>query len=390
MAGSHLSLILLSTNRCNADCDYCFENKTRDRLTLEQLDLIVGKVLDYMDDERIAALTIHWQGGEAMLLPPQWYAEAHERIGIAAHAHGKTVTHGLQTNMLLYGPQWKAIIGRMFGNTVSTSVDYPNLHRRLRHRNPDSYNGIWSEKVAMARADGIDVKAISVLNEGTLEIGAERFYRHLVEELGVTDFQVNTPFPGGAANDVKARLPLPLEALAEFHCELADIWLEHGCHRGVRVGPFDELLNLFTHDDACLPCIWGRNCADEIVSIDARGFVGQCDCWVTSYPEYYFGNIFDAASFGDLLRNSRPRRAFIERPMRLVEQDCIRCEFLSLCHGGCPVRTYSVHRTLFDKDPYCGLYKVLFAHMRDRAACLPQAQRAHTTESGERHAASPC
>ena len=31
---SHFSLILLSTLQCNADCEYCFENKTDDRLTL--------------------------------------------------------------------------------------------------------------------------------------------------------------------------------------------------------------------------------------------------------------------------------------------------------------------------------------------------------------------
>lgn len=374
MTGNHFSLILLSTNRCNADCDYCFENKTRDRLTLEQLDVIVDKVLTYMEEQGIASLTLHWQGGEAMLLSPDWYAQAHERIGTAAAARGKTVSHGLQSNMLLYGPQWKELIAGMFGNTVSTSVDYPNRHRRLRHRSPDSYNGIWSEKVAMARADGIDVKAISVLNQGTLEIGAERFYHHLVDELGVTDFQVNTPFPGGEANAAKDGLPLPVDELARFHCELADIWLERGYREGVRVGPFDELLNVFTHRDACLPCIWGQNCADEIVSIDARGYVGQCDCWVTSYPEYYFGNIFESTSFGELLGNSRPRRDFYERPVRLMEQDCIRCEFLSICHGGCPVRTYTVHKTLFEKDPYCGLYKSLFAHMRDAATRLLRPQ----------------
>ncbi|MGB5830959.1 MAG: radical SAM protein, partial [Thiohalocapsa sp.] len=68
--GNHLSLILLSTNQCNAACDYCFEDLTRDRMTLERLRIIVGKVLDHMDAYQIGALTIHWQGGEAMLLPP--------------------------------------------------------------------------------------------------------------------------------------------------------------------------------------------------------------------------------------------------------------------------------------------------------------------------------
>jgi sulfatase maturation enzyme AslB (radical SAM superfamily) len=44
---SHFSLILLSTLQCNADCEYCFENKTDDRLTLDRLGEMIRKVLDY-------------------------------------------------------------------------------------------------------------------------------------------------------------------------------------------------------------------------------------------------------------------------------------------------------------------------------------------------------
>jgi radical SAM protein with 4Fe4S-binding SPASM domain len=212
-----------------------------------------------------------------------------------------------------------------------------------------------------------------VPNQATLEIGAERFYEYFVDELGVTDFQINTPFPGGEANAVKQSMSLDVAALARFHCELADIWLERDHYDDVRIGPFDELLNYFTHRDACLPCIWGQNCADEFISIDARGYVAQCDCWVTSYPDYHFGNIFGCDSLSELLSNSRARQRFHERPVKLMQRDCIQCDYLALCHGGCPVRTYSVHRTLFEKDPYCHLYKTLFRHIENRATQLAGA-----------------
>ena len=48
MNGNHFSLILLSTNQCNAACDYCFEDKTGERLSLERLKLIVDKVIDHL------------------------------------------------------------------------------------------------------------------------------------------------------------------------------------------------------------------------------------------------------------------------------------------------------------------------------------------------------
>jgi len=258
----------------------------------------------------------------------------------------------------------------MFANTVSISLDYPNLYRRLPERGPEHYDAVWARKVEMARAAGIDVKVIAVPNRATLAIGAERFYEHLVNDLGVTDFQINTLFPGGEANAAKLDLALNVAELARFHGQLADIWLERGADQGVRIGPFDQLIDYFVHREASLPCIWSQNCADEFIAIDARGHVAQCDCWVTSYPEFRFGNLLDCEDLATLLRDSRARRQFSERPVGLVQQDCIDCDYLALCHGGCPVRTYSVHGTLFDKDPYWELYKTVFRHIEYRATQL--------------------
>ena len=326
------------------------------------------KVLDYMVEKSLQALTIYWQGGEAMLLPPSWYEQAHQLIQRLAAERDKRVFHSLQSNMLAYSSRWNKVIAEMFGNSVGTSLDYPNLHRKLLGHSADSYNHIWGKRVQEARAAGIEVQVIAVPNQSTLEIGAERFYTHFVEELGITDFQVNTPFPGGTTTAAKHALPhAEVAALRQFYGELADIWLERGYAQGVRVGPLDALLAHFSHASATLPCIWSDNCANTLVSIDARGYVAQCDCWVTSYPEYHYGNIFECESFAELLNNSSVRQQFNERPVQLIQRDCLNCEYLALCHGGCPIRTYSVYGSLFEKDPYCHLYKDMFGRMQ-RAA----------------------
>ena len=36
MIGSHFSLILLPTNKCNVACEYCFEDKTNDFMSLNR------------------------------------------------------------------------------------------------------------------------------------------------------------------------------------------------------------------------------------------------------------------------------------------------------------------------------------------------------------------
>jgi radical SAM protein with 4Fe4S-binding SPASM domain len=363
MMGNHFSLILLPTLKCNAECDYCFENKTSDSLSLEELTIVIHKVLGHMEQNAIQSLTIHWQGGEVMTLPPQWFERAHELIQKAAQARGKTIHNCIQSNLIGYSRKWNQVLREMFGNSVGSSLDFPNLHRKIRGCNAPDYNTLWARKVQEAREAGIEVQVISIPNSKTLEIGAERFYEYFVEELQVTDFQINTPFPGGTPNETKNALSLETERLSQFFIELADVWVSRGYSDGVRIGPFDVLLDYFSNGTACLPCIWQKNCATEFVCIDARGNVSQCDCWVTSYPEYWFGNIFECHSFSDLLRTNAARRRFQARPGRLVQQEtCIDCDYLALCHGGCPIRAYTVSGNLMTKDPYCQLYQALFRH----------------------------
>jgi uncharacterized protein len=369
MIGRHFSLILLPTNKCNAACEYCFEDKTNDFMSHERLSIVIEKLLDHMERKAIASMTIYWQGGEIMLLPPAWFERAHELIHKAADARGKRITHSLQSNMIGYTPRWNTIIAEMFGNSVGTSMDFPNLYRKARHGTPARYTTLWARNVRTAREAGIQVGVIAIPNQGTLQVGAERFYAYFVDELGITDFQINTSFSGGELNDAKRESILDLDGLSQFCVDLATVWVERGYEQGVTLAPFDQLMHHFTGESACLPCIWLQNCTDEFVSIDARGHVAQCDCWVTSYPDYWFGNIFDDVSFTELLLQSKARQRFQARPEVLMQHEsCVECDYLSICHGGCPVRTYAITGEFFVKDPYCKVYKALFSTMEALAA----------------------
>src|SRR5262245_34135304 len=385
MIGSHFSVILLPTNKCNVACEYCFEDKTDDFMSLEQLSVVIDKLLDHMERKAIAALTIYWQGGEVMLLPPHWFARAYELIHKAAAARGKYVQHSLQSNLIGYSHKWNQIIADMFGNSVGTSMDFPNLYRKAKGHTPEEYTALWARNVRAAREAGIEVGVISIPNQETLRLGAERFYSYFVDELRLTDFQVNTSFSGGEATAAKRESLLDLDGLSQFFVDLARVWVARGYEQSVKLGPFDELMNQFSGDSACLPCIWRQNCADEIVSIDALGHVAQCDCWVTSYPEYWFGNIFADDSFTELLQKSKARRKFQARPEKLMQHEtCAGCDYLSVCHGGCPVRTYAITGQFFVKDPYCQVYKALFSKMEELATGVAASRFLHITKEKSR------
>ena len=264
MTGAPFSLILLPTLRCNADCVYCFENKSDHVLGLDQLTILIQKVIDHMGQNGFESLAIYWQGGEVMTLPAQWFEKAYEIIEGIAQSGEKRVAHYLQSNMIAYSPKWNSVLSEMFGNSVGTSMDFPNLHRRLKTAGPQEYEKTWTRKILQAGEAGIEVGVIAIPNEETLKLGAERFYSHFVNDLGITNFQINTPFPGGPSNVVKQGYPLETEGLGRFLLDLAEIWMEHGFRRGVEIGPFDRFIDYFVNGKKDLPCIWRDNCVNRI------------------------------------------------------------------------------------------------------------------------------
>ncbi len=362
------SLIFLPTLECDARCDYCFEDRSAPPISLEDFTAVFSRVLDFMDARRMGTLHLHWQGGEVFTLASAWVEEADRIICALSGARNRRTINHLQSNLLAYGPKWLPVITGMFNNSVGTSMDFPNRHRRMPGGTPEAYTERWIRNVRRLMEEGVQVGVIAVPNAETLELGPEALYSFLIDEVGIGTFQINSPFPGGQANDVKRNLPLDAGALGRFLVGLTDLWLERGRARGVKVGPCTELLEYFMTGSSRLPCFCQDNCANDFVCIDPAGNVAQCDCWVASYPEMRFGNVLETP-LAELLEKSPARRAFLERPGRLMaDTDCIACEHLALCHGGCPVRAFSTFGRLDAKDPYCETYKMVFSHVKQQAA----------------------
>lgn len=357
-----LSVVLLPTAECNASCDYCFEHKPHHRLPSLFVPLLTRSLLDHMQREGIGECEIYWQGGEPLLMGPDWYSAAAEMMGWAAEGRGFRFSHFLQTNLIGYSPAWNPVIRGMFRGSLGTSMDYPNVHRRLAKGGTAGFTERWTQRLHQARAAGIEVGVIAVVHQATLDAGPEAFYHYFTQELGLRNLQVNTPFPGGPARDEPA-IALDPQELTEFLTGLFTLWMESGFDSGVTLGPFDALIDHFTGHGSRLPCIWKENCADQFISVDSKGNVAQCDCWVTSYPEFHFGNLFREPNLTRILSSNPVRRQFVQRPAHLVQHDdCLSCRFLAICHGGCPVRTYSASGTLLAKDPGCAVYKAVFRH----------------------------
>jgi uncharacterized protein len=68
------SVILLPTAECNVACEYCFEHKEPHRLSIVLVPLLTRQLLDHLEHEGIEECEVYWQGGEAMIMGPAWFA----------------------------------------------------------------------------------------------------------------------------------------------------------------------------------------------------------------------------------------------------------------------------------------------------------------------------
>jgi uncharacterized protein len=148
------SVILLPTSECNVACDYCFEHKEPHRLSSVLVPLLTRRLLDHLEHEGIEECEIYWQGGEAMIMGPAWFADAGKLMDSAAAACGRHFTHYLQTNLISYSPTWNEVLRTMFGGSLGTSMDYPNVHRKLFKGGAEAYTELWTRRLHEARAGG--------------------------------------------------------------------------------------------------------------------------------------------------------------------------------------------------------------------------------------------
>jgi uncharacterized protein len=367
MPFNHFSILVTPTFRCNADCEYCFENKKSDVMDLEDFECMLPKIVSYLRGQEVTELKLFWTGGEILTMPPDWLLRANDLCREISEKSKISIENTVQSNLIGYGPRFRRVMSEMFNDDVGSSLDFPNLYRKVKGGTPETFNETWLRRYEEAKAAGIKIGVIAVLNEASLSIGADEFYSYYIEKLGMNGFQVNTPYPGGPPTPAKRNFPLGDDLLSAFYSDLFDLWMRTGRPQEISISPFDQLIHYFRSGENSLSCSFRENCADTFIGIDPKGNVSQCEGFTASYPEYVFGNILTCENMADIM-DGPIRKHLLERPMLIMEkEDCSECEYLAICHGGCPVHAYGTTRDLFAKDPDCQSRKTLFKLARNAA-----------------------
>ena len=369
---SELNIIMVPTTKCNLSCRYCFEEHTDREMSQAELDVVMGKVREYCQQKGFRSLNLYWQGGEVLTLGTDWFKSMGDIVAqkfAGSHVH---VQHRMQSNLISYNTRWRPVIETIFHNSIGSSLDYPSLYRGFQTVHGDEFNEVWLKYCNRARADGIEVSVISVLNEASIKMPPEEYLEFYSDRMGLTNMQINFPFSTQANENMKASFFLDPEEMGKFLADLFTTWVnpKDSWYSKIRINPFGELIDVFSlapRQSRC-NCIWSGNCADSFFSIGPDSSVGLCDCWVTSLPDFMFGNL-QTDSFDELI-DSHSRQRLRNRIDWVLANECADCDYLGICFGGCIIRTFGATGVIEQKDPYCIAYKTLFSTVQEYTRSL--------------------
>ena len=314
---------------CSLACAYCFYREKQTlypdttRMSDETLGVMIRQAMGLGHE-----VSFVWQGGEPTLMGLDFYRRVIELQALYGES-GQVVSNCLQTNGVSVDARWASFLTR-FNFLVGISLDGPKeLHDRYR-RTPTG-SGSWRSVVRAARRlrrAGVATTALTVLTDVTVRQPEAVLDCLLGEGLSYLQFVPAVERAAdGESQSFEPFSPSPA-ALGRFLDTLFRRW-SWTARPQFNVRYFDSLLRLLVG----LPpasCETAATCGSYLV-VEHNGDVYPCDFFVED--RYRLGNLHEC-SLGEIC-DLPAFRSFAERK-REIPDACTTCEYVHLCHGGCP------------------------------------------------------
>ena len=363
---------------CNLSCEYCYYLEKRQ--ILPNIGTMGDKVLRAYIEQSLAANSkesvceFNWSGGEPLLAGKDFFRRAIALEGQLGK--GRQIRNTLQTNGLLLDDEWCDMF-KNCGFFIGVSIDGPaNIHNAYR-KGPlgeDSFAAAM-RAIELLRKHKIPYKTLTTINSLNENNPIEVYEflssisdylqfspvleRHCtiweIEEGGLSFAEPPTE---DTVNFNRRILPFSAtpEGYGNFLIAVFDIWRNKDIGKKF-VQLFEvSLCNLLGRPSAL--CVHSPSCGNAL-SVEPNGDVYPCDRY--AYPACKLGNILQTP----LLELAEQNRALGLAKHRSLNPECLNCEQLRLCYGGCPKdRVTIINAGETPQNYFCPSYKKFFAHLR--------------------------
>ena len=321
--------------QCNLRCDYCFylektglysgKKAAAYRMSDETLEAFVRKLIQSRASGQ-NEVQFAWQGGEPTLMGIPFF----ERVVALQRKYAPEnvrVLNAFQTNGVLVTDEFARFF-REHGFLVGVSVDGPQaLHDRFRHdaSGDGSFRAVMSGIECLNRHQ-VEYNLLTVVQSDNSQHPEEVY--DFLSGLGCPFIQFIPLVEPDPEHTVSSRT-LSGERWGEFLTRVFHRWRGKDMGR-IFIQHFDMLLGLILGYPASL-CVHAPECG-RALALEHNGDVYSCDHCVDR--AHFLGNLVlkDLAAMVD----SPVQRAFGQNKSANLPENCRNCQFLHLCHGGCP------------------------------------------------------
>jgi len=338
---------------CNLRCNYCFYLRVADeypkinhpRMSNEVLEHMVAQFLQFRFNESIFG----WQGGEPTLAGLEFF----KKVVSLQQKYGKTgqiIGNAFQTNGILINDEW----GKFFHNfrfLIGLSLDGPkDIHDR--YRKSIGGKSVWQKVINAAeclKRNKVEFNILCVISKANIN-RVKEVYNFFLDN----DFTYLQFIPALEADDdgKKASFSINPTQYGKLLCQLFDEWKKNPNQASIRT--FNGILAYYHgYPKGC--CTIEKECAEYLL-IEWNGDVYPCDFFVQQ--TYKLGNILE-----ENLSNLKNKRDNSFKKLKVkLGKDCLSCNWLELCYGGC------IKDRIFPDNPhpgktyFCEAYKIFYQH----------------------------
>ncbi len=362
---------------CNLDCEYCYYLDKEDlypdtrsfKMSDEVLETFIRQYI-YSQPADAAEVVFVWQGGEPTLMGLDFFRRALSLQKKYARP-GMKISNSFQTNGTRLNDDW----ARFFSDNeflVGISIDGPEeLHDEFRpdKRGYGSFHQVMKGLEYLKKHE-VMFNTLSCVQSDNSSYPV-KVYRFL-KKIGSTHMQFIPIVEPMSDGTVSYRTVNP-KKYGTFLCGVFDEWLRQDDIGQIYVQDFDVTLSIIAGYPSPI-CIHGQTCG-HAMAIEHNGDLYCCDHFV--FPEYKLGNVMEQ-QMKTLHQSSRQQDFGNEKKTKLPAQ-CRKCNFVSVCTGGCPKDRISVTQ---EGEPglnyLCQGYKTFYAHsfpvFKKMARCLEKGQ----------------
>jgi uncharacterized protein len=343
---------------CNLACEYCYY-LSKTALYPETTDYRMSDAVleaftrQYIEAQRVPAVTFGWQGGEPTLLGLDFFERA-----LAYQARyrrpGMRVINAFQTNGTLLDAAWGRFL-RKHNVLVGLSLDGPrelhDTYRRGRDGGP-TFDRVM-DGLEILKAHDVAFNVLTTVHAANAPHPLET-YRFLRDEVGATFIQFIPIVQWGPDGTLTDR-SVTAEQYGTFLTAIFDEWAQRDLGT-LSVQIFDVAISVALGRPPGL-CVFAETCGTAL-ALEHNGDLYACDHFVT--PKYRIGNLVETP-LGALV-GSRQQRAFGQAKANLP-QVCQQCEVRYLCNGGCPKNRRTLVPGELPLNVLCDGYKTFFRHV---------------------------